>query len=78
MGAPKERPLNDCPVFKCRTAGNAGAGVVLAWVANPREKRETRMKLRESMLAGEDLMTEEREHEVAEITAAVVSGRAGK
>ena len=36
------------------------------------------MRLRESMLAGKDLVTEEREDEVAEITATVVNEKAGK
>lgn len=50
LGAPKERPWKDCPVLRWSTAGSEGAGVVLAWVAKPRERREMRIKLRASIL----------------------------
>ncbi len=66
-GAPKERPANDWPVFRWRTAG----GMVVeddAWLAKPRERRAIRVKLRTNILSRLLLMAEERENEVAEVT----------
>ncbi len=64
-GAPKERPVNDWPVFRWSAAGSE---VFEAWEAKPRERRAIRVKLRASMLLKANLMTEQREYEVAEVT----------
>ena len=71
-GAPKERPVNDCPVLRWRTAGGM-MDELGAWVAKPRERRVIRVKLRANILSycAVLLMTEERENEVAEVTGGV-------
>ena len=66
-GAPNERPANDWPVFRCKTAGIDDPGIELAWVANPRERRADRNKLRARIPDMLALMTEQRENEVAEV-----------
>ena len=50
VGAPKERPTNDCPVFKWSVAGKE-ADVEGAWVAKPRERRAIRVRLRANILS---------------------------
>lgn len=71
--APNERPEKDCPVFKWSTAGKDSAGVEVACVAKVRATRVFRIRIRVNIiLAIEswDLMAEEGEHEVTEITVA--------
>ena len=66
-GAPNERPLKDCPVFRCRTAGSM-VDVEGAWLAKPREEWAIRVKLRTNMMLVEKLLLiEERENEIAEV-----------
>ena len=67
-GAPKERPVKDCPVLRWRTAGSMD-DVAGAWVAKPREARAIRVKLRMNImvLLRIPLVAEERENEIAEV-----------
>lgn len=69
LGAPKDRPANDWPVFKCSTDGVVNdVEVNGTCVARPRDRRGRRIIYLASILTDGPLVWAEREYEVTEIT----------